>query len=153
MQPEQSKFRIIGACATAAALLLIAASATAADTDSLPAAKHDGAISYRSGGIGSDSSDAMKAEASRYSLAMTFWTLINNRNAYTIPTHLSIVNASGNSVLDVTPDGPYLLIDLPAGKYQVTAAAGASSKTRAVEIVAGSHKTFSFEVAQVDASR
>lgn len=145
MQPERLNLRILGACAATAALLLVAVPINAADLAPLPAVQHAGSVNYRSGGVGSDSSDAMKAEASRYSLAMTF-TGGGDSVAYTIPTHLGIVNASGNSVLDITPDGPYLLVDLPAGKYRVTAAGATASKTESVEIVSGVHKKLAFQM-------
>jgi len=154
MEPDRLNFRIFGACAAVVALLLMAASVTtAADSVSTPPAQHAGTVNYRSGGVGAESSDTMKAEASRYSLAMTFTSHVDSRDAYTIPSHLSIVKAGGSPVLDITPDGPYLLVDLPSGKYQVTAGVGADSKTVAVEIVAGVHKTLAFELAQIDASR
>jgi len=135
------------------ALLLMVASVPAADSASLPSAQHAGTVNYRSGGVGIESSDAMKAEASSYSLAMTFTSHIDSRDAYTVPSHLSIVKAGGSLVLDITPDGPYLLVDLPAGKYRVTADVGVASKTLAVEIVAGVHQKLVFELDQVDASR
>ncbi len=157
MKPDRFNLRSPSVCAAVTALLLMSAAVPAADTatDSatLPPAQHAGTISYRSGGIGADSSDAMKAEASRYSLAMTFTARMENRDAYTIPSHLRIVDASGSSVLDITPDGPYVLVNLPTGQYQVTAGAGAGSKTQAVQIVAGAHKKLAFELAQADASR
>jgi len=140
MEPERLYFRMFGACATA-------------DSAPLPSEQHAGTVNYRSGGVGIESSDAMKAEAASYSLAMTFTSHVDSRDAYTVPSHLSIVKAGGSPVLDIRPDGPYLLVDLPAGKYQVTADVGGASKTLAVEIVAGVHQKLAFELAQVDASR
>ncbi|HWY25805.1 MAG TPA: hypothetical protein VNX47_12850 [Nevskia sp.] len=153
MKTGRFDLRSSGICATVTALLLMSAAIPAADTATLPPAQYAGTISYRSGGIGADSSDAMKAEASRYSLEMTFTARMENRDAYTIPSHLSIVDASGSSVLDVTPDGPYVLVNLPIGQYRVTAGAGAGSKTQAVQIMAGGHKKLAFALAQADASR
>ena len=153
MEPERVNFRIFGACAAAVALLLMATSVTTADSAPLPSEQHAGTVNYRSGGVGIESSDAMKAEAASYSLAMTFTSHVDSRDAYTVPSHLSIVKAGGSPVLDIRPDGPYLLVDLPAGKYQVTADVGGASKTLAVEIVAGVHQKLAFELAQVDASR
>ena len=157
MKTDRFNFGSPGVCAVATALLLLSAAVPAADTTTnpatLPPAQHAGTVNYRSGGIGAESSDAMKAEASRYSLAMSFTARMENRDAFTIPTHVSIVDAGGGSVLDITPDGPYLLVNLPTGQYQVTATTGAGSKTQAVQIVAGAHKKLAFELAQTDTSR
>jgi hypothetical protein len=144
MPSERINFRILGACAAAAALL-VATSGKATELAPLAPAQQAGTVNYRSGGVGSDSADAMKAEASRYSLSMTF-TGGGNSVTYTIPTHLGIVNASGRSVLDITPDGPLVLVDLPAGKYRVTAAGASASKTESVEILAGVHKKLAFQM-------
>jgi hypothetical protein len=45
-------------------------------------------------------------------------------------------------------DGPYLLADLPAGSYQVSAGAGPQRKTQSVDIQPGAHKRLVFELTE-----
>jgi hypothetical protein len=65
---------------------------------------------------------------------------INNRDAYASDVQVSIVKADSTPVFDVKSAGPFLLIDLPAGKYRVTAISGDNSKTLPVQIAAGSSR-------------
>jgi hypothetical protein len=132
-----------GRGAAAAALLLLANAS--ADDSALPPVQQAGDISYISGGVGFDESDAMKAVAAKYSLEVTFAALAEGRSAYAFPKRLTVVKANGAPVLDITPDGPLLLLDLRPGKYRVTAVNEDQSKTQAVEIAPHVHKKLGFE--------
>jgi hypothetical protein len=128
---------------TAVALLLTAGSALAGEM--LPPERQAGSIGYRSGGVGQDESAAMKAAAARYPLALTFTARIGKRDAYTAGVKVRIAAAGGATVLEVSSDGPFLLVDLPAGSYQVTAENGGVAKSRNVRIKAGAHSAVVFE--------
>lgn len=126
----------------AAALLLTAGSALAAEV--LPPERQAGTISYRSGGVGQDESAAMKAAAARYPLALTFTARIGRRDAYIAGVKVHIAAADGGTVLEVTSDGPFLLVDLPAGSYKVTAENDGVARSRNVQIKAGAHSAMVF---------
>jgi hypothetical protein len=76
---------------------------------------------------------------------MIFADRIGDRNAYTTDVQLTIASADGTSVLDIPSAGPLLLVNLPAGKYRVTATAGGISKTLLVQVSASSHRQLVFE--------
>lgn len=102
-------------------------------------------ISYVSGGIGSDESDAMKAQASNYSLALTFAQHLDGQDVYLASVPVVISNAaSGASVLDIVTEGPYLLVNLPEGHYRIAATYQQSEKAAEVKVGAGGHERRTF---------
>jgi hypothetical protein len=142
MKHHCSRHQVLSACALASAMLL--PSVVSADDSALPPIQRAGQISYISGGIGQDESTAMKAEAEKYPLSVTFTNHIDNRDAYASDVQVSIVKADSTPVFDVKSAGPLLLIDLPVGKYRVTAVSGENSKTLPVQIAAGSSSRLVF---------
>lgn len=133
------------ACAAIVATLFLTGSALAADEAALPAAKQAGDVTYVSGGVGLDESNAMKAQAGKYALSVLFAAHMGGkRDVYTSPAQVTITKSDNTQVLDIKPDGPYLLVNLPAGKYRINATDGQRSRTQAVTISAGAHKHLVF---------
>lgn len=131
--------------ATALALgLLAVAVAVAADDAALPPSQNQGAVTYITGGVGGAEADAMKAAAPRYSLALSFATQLRGRDVYLATVPVVIRNASGNTLLDVVTEGPYLLVNLAAGRYEVSASHRGRQKTMKVQIRADRHERVSF---------
>ena len=110
-----------------------------ADDDSLPPLQHQGDISWRTGGIGEDESHAMKAELGKHDLAITFSGVVDNHPDYLAEVNLTLSGKDGSPVLDLKSVGPFLVADLPPGKYSLSASCGASEKHQTVRIVAGKH--------------
>lgn len=69
------------------------------------------------GGVGVDDQNRMKAEAPRHDLMLTFAV---SSGAYLSDVDVSISNVKG-VVLQQRCGGPLMLVDLPAGAYQVSA--------------------------------
>jgi hypothetical protein len=134
-------FRIV----VAASLLL--ANAAWSEDSALPEVHQSGDISYISGGIGSDESKAIKSEAPKYALTLNFIVRIDGHDSFDAPDELTILKADGSPVLDIKPDGPYLLLDLPPGTYKITAGSADQSSTQTVQIVRGAHKQITFRLA------
>ena len=127
------------------ATTLLFGNAMAADETALPAAQQSGDVTYRSGGVGLDESQAMKAQAGKYALSVLFIAHTGGkRDVYTSPAHVTINKTDNTPVLDIEPSGPYLLVDLPAGNYKISASDGQNSRTQAVRILAGVHKHLVF---------
>lgn len=121
----------------------VAAPAMAQGTD-LPPVQQAGSGSYICGGIGLDESTAIKAAAAHYPLQLTFAVSIGQRSAYVADAKVSITAADGTSALNVTCDGPYLLADLPAGRYKVAAEVDGVSKSQTTVLAKGLHKKLVF---------
>lgn len=106
-----------------------------AASDLLPPEHAQGALVYRSGGIGADESAALKAAAGRYPLEVLFAERDEaGTAAYEAGAHISIRDGRGKQVLSTVADGPFLLARLPAGRYILTASRNGDVKTRTVTI-------------------
>jgi hypothetical protein len=96
----------------------------AEENPSLPPVKTQGQTQFLSGGIGKDESEAMLQVRSSWplTLELTQLTQAGGPTAeYISDVQIIIKDALGNTVLDTTADGPYLLVKLPAGKYSLDA--------------------------------
>lgn len=119
-------------------LAVIGAFATAAHADegTMPPEHSQGPVTYVSGGIGKDESDAMKQAASRYSLSIEMSSPAGPRAEYVSDVKIDIRDQQGKTVISITSDGPILLANLPPGRYTISAAKGGTSQQR--DIVVGS---------------
>jgi hypothetical protein len=127
----------------AAALL---AGVALADDSTLPPEQQSGEIRYLSGGIGENQSQAIKAAAGQYALWLSFIARVDGKDGYSVPEQLTILKADGAPVLDLKPDGPFLLIELPPGKYRISAGSAAHSNTQSIQIRRGAHQKLVFQI-------
>jgi len=130
--------RLALALATGLAAPLAAAQAEGA----LPPAQSVGGVKYVPGGIGKEESDAMLGESKRYPLAMVFSA--GKDNHYLADVDIRVRDAAGETVLMTTIEGPIVLMDLPAGKYQVDAEYKNRKLTRRIEVSAKRAKRVDF---------
>lgn len=100
----------------------------------LPAVKHQGSVQYVSGGIGLDESEALKAAAKDYPLALTFAAQRDGKADYVANVAVSIQDAHGKQVLKAESEGPYMLVKLPAGSYKVSATFNGKAQDREVTV-------------------
>jgi hypothetical protein len=142
---QWGKLSIFRASLAASAIFLLAGAGT--DDSQLAPAKQAGDITYRSGGVGEDEWRVMKADAPNYSLTVIFATHIGTQTPYVSPDHVAILRSDGTSALDIKPDGPYLLVNLPAGNYRITASSAGDSRVKEVQVAAGAHKRVVFDMA------
>ncbi len=111
-----------------AALLLWAAAGAAAAQDApplqqpLPAARQSGAVVYVTGGVSEGESAAFEAARAHYPLSIELVQAHPpGRDEFTAGAEVSVRNAAGIEVLQATADGPYMLVQLPPGRYTVHA--------------------------------
>jgi hypothetical protein len=110
------------------------AAAAHADEGTLPAERSQGSVTYVSGGIGKDESDAMKQAASRYSLAIEMSSPAGPRAEYVADVKIDIRDQQGKTLLSTTSDGPILLANLPPGRYTINAEKNGKSQQRNVVV-------------------
>lgn len=120
--------------AGALALGIALPAAAAAMNSALPKPETQNGITYLSGGIGRAEAQAMKAEAKRYPLSMTFSA--DKDNEFLANVRVTIKNPKGRIVLSTLSPGPIMLIKLPAGKYVVAARANGKTYRHTVEVKA-----------------
>jgi hypothetical protein len=123
-------------------------SAAARADDGMPAERTQGSVTYVSGGIGKDESTAMKQAAPRYSLSIEMASTATPRAQYVSDVKIDIRDQKGAAVLSVTSDGPFLLANLPSGRYTVSAARNGASQQRTVTIGAAAHQRVMFSFPQ-----
>jgi len=127
-----------------AALGLWAAAPAFAD-ETLPAVQQQGDVHYITGGVGADEAKAVRAESVKYPLSLTFLLRNGTKDEFTSQVKVEITKGAGAPVFSATSDGPFMLIDLPPGKYRVTAVCNGRKKTQEVELHKGHHAGMTFE--------
>ena len=134
------KLNVIAFAATTLVTSLLAASLVlSADESALPAEKIQGNVRYISGGVGEDAAAAFKRAAAKYPLELQFVQKATPRDEFLAGVKVSIRDSASRVSLDATSDGPFLLVQLPAGKYQIEADYDGVLKRHTVEIQAGKH--------------
>ena len=99
----------------------------------LPQPKTDYGVTYLSGGIGSDESSAMKAEAKNYPLSLVLSA--GKEGAYVADVPITIKDAAGEEVLNVR-GGPIVLVKLLPGRYTISATRNGQALHQAVTVKA-----------------
>lgn len=110
----------------AIALALTLGTALAA---SLPV-RTQGEVSYVTGGLGSEEVQAIESVIGNYPLVLEFAESTGKRNRYISGVEVTITDRQGAQVLAVRTDGPFLLVNLPAGSYQVSATYKGDTKSQ-----------------------
>ena len=120
------------------------AASALADEGVLPPERSQGSVTYVTGGIGKDESDAMKQAASRYSLAIEMSSPAGPRAEYVADVKIDIRDQQGKTVLSTTSDGPMLLANLPPGRYTINADKNGKSQQRSVVVGSGARPRVKF---------
>ncbi|GAA4334399.1 carboxypeptidase regulatory-like domain-containing protein [Pigmentiphaga soli] len=126
--------------AAALSLALCAGVARADDPAPVPERSSNG-ISYVTGGVGADESAYLRSIMPRYSLRIL---AAASSGAFQSNVKVAIRDERGTPVLSVTTEGPYLLVALKPGRYQVAAEADGASQAKAVQVPAKGHADVSF---------
>ncbi|MDO9280932.1 MAG: carboxypeptidase-like regulatory domain-containing protein [Methylotenera sp.] len=103
-----------------------------------------GNITYISGGVGKSAAEAMRSVAKDYALEIVFVQKQGQIEEFLAEVNVQIQDAQKNVVLDAVTDGPYLLANLPQGRYLVIAEYEGSVKRQWVRIGIKQHKKIVF---------
>lgn len=87
----------------------------------IPDTQYSKGISYISGGVGEGESQAILAEAKQWPLLLELSQLENGRGVWIFGAKVKILNAQSQVIFDAQSDGPYMLINLSSGQYQIEA--------------------------------
>jgi hypothetical protein len=107
---------------------------------SLPPVQSQGQTQFVSGGIGKDESEAMLKARSAWSLALELTQATGSGAEYISDVQITIKDKLGNTVLDTTTDGPYLLVNLSPGKYSLDATYQSTTLHRNLSLQEGAAK-------------
>lgn len=89
---------------------------------------------YLVGGVGLEESDLMRQHAPAFSLAVI---TAANTGAYLADTKVRIVGPGNSVVLDTVINAPWLLVDLPTGRYTLQATNAGRTVERQLNVVSG----------------
>ena len=117
--------------------------AIAAEMD-LPAIQHAGDVTYLTGGIGSDQARAIKDVMHNYPMVLTFVGKTSNQNQYLSDVPVTITDGKGNTVLETSSDGPFMLVSLPSGHYTVSVSYKGQAEHRTMNISNAAHARQTF---------
>lgn len=80
-----------------------------------------GEITYISGGVGICEASAIRSVLNDYPLSLVFIQKLGNREEFIADVKVQIQDRYRHLLLDVTTEGPYMLMTLPKGKYLIIA--------------------------------
>jgi hypothetical protein len=103
--------------------------------------KTTGGIPHVSGGIGEDSLAKMETMAKDFNLKLVFALQSGN---YVTDVQVAIADAKGKTLLQSTSMGPWFLVSLPPGSYQVTATFSGKDIKRSVTVSKAKLQTVDF---------
>lgn len=102
-----------------AAILLASASVVAyAGTDGDAIAQIFGSVPYVSGGVGEESINRLTSLVSDFNLKLVFAL---KSGAYLSGVRVAVVDRTGKMLVDATSEGPWFMVRLPVGEYQIIA--------------------------------
>ena len=103
-----------------------------------------GNVSYLTGGIGSSEAESMREAAKDYALEIVFVQKLKQLEEFISDVKVQIQDAQKHTVLDVTTEGPFLLVNLPHGKYVITAEFNSNTRQQKVNVAAKKHQKIVF---------
>lgn len=123
------------------------ATSTLAAAVRLPPAQHDGPVSFVTGGIGDGEARAFERALPHHALAIELLEHAGTREAFTADARVRIADEQGHVVLAEQAQGPFMLVDLPPGRYAIDATLNRQTLHKPVTFVTGAQTaraTFEF---------
>ena len=103
----------------------------------IPDTQHSEGIAYISGGVGDGESEAILAEAKQWPVLLELSQLENGRGVWIFGAQIKLVNKQQKVIFNAQADGPYMLINITPGDYQILATYQGVEQKRALTVKAG----------------
>ena len=123
-----NKFLVQGLLITA---MTFGSFVTYAGADDGPIVHQTGGLPYVSGGVGEESLQRLRDQASEFNLKLV---VAMNSGAFLSNVRVSIADAKGKTLLEAVSDGPWFLAKLPVGKYRVVATYAGKAIERSIAV-------------------
>ena len=101
-----------------------------------PDTQYSEGIAYISGGVGDGESEAILAEAKQWPVLLELSQLENGRGVWIFGAQIKIINKQQKVIFNAQADGPYMLINLLPGDYQIIASYQGAEQKRALAVKA-----------------
>ena len=103
----------------------------------LPELQVRSSMSCMIGGVGSDESKALRAEAKKWPLNIEFSEHLENKDVWISGVRLKIMDAKKNTIFEESCNGPIFLAKLAPGTYDIAASYRGIEKKRQIKIEDG----------------
>lgn len=100
----------------------------------LPALQYHNGIPYITGGIGSDEASVFKEQRRQFPLSLNFGQEVGDRTAYAADVQVVIRDSDDQTIFNINSEGPYCLIDLEPGDYELHATYMGHTESRKITI-------------------
>jgi hypothetical protein len=87
----------------------------------LPAEQYQGSVGYVTGGVGQQEAKLFERQSSKHPLAIELLERAGKANEFTANAIVKISDRHGHTMLDARAGGPFMLVDLPPGRYSIRA--------------------------------
>lgn len=87
----------------------------------MPSEQHQGSVGYVTGGIGEREARLFERQMSSHPLAIELLQHASKAEEFTADAQVRIADIHGHTVLNAKAGGPFMLVDLPPGRYSVAA--------------------------------
>ena len=104
----------------------------------IPNTQYSQGISYITCGVGEEESQAILSEAKQWPILLELSQLENGRGVWIFGAKIKILNAQNQVVFDAQADGPYMLMNLPAGDYLLAGSYQGVVQKRSLTVKMGS---------------
>ena len=95
--------------------------------------RHYGNVAYLSGGVGEEELEAIRASERNFNVKLLF---AERDGAYLGGVEVLLINAAGDTVFEGQSLGPFLLLRLPGGSYEVRASANGEIRKGRLSVTA-----------------
>lgn len=100
----------------------------------IPDTQYSDGIAYISGGVGEEESTAILAEAKQWSLLLELSQIENGRGVWIFGAQIKVLNSLQKVIFNAQANGPYMLINLAPGNYQIVGTYQGVEQRRALTI-------------------
>lgn len=104
----------------------------------IPNTLYSEGIAYISGGVGQEESAAIVAEAKQWPLLLELSQIENGRGVWIFGAQIKVLNSLQKVIFNAQANGPYILINLAPGDYQIVGTYQGLEQKRAVTVKANS---------------
>lgn len=131
-------------CTLLVTTLFFTATSTSAFAEvTMPPQLQNGDVYYMTGGI-AEEAEMMRGIAKDYALEVVLVQKSKEIETFLADVNVQILNEQQQVKLEITTAGPYLYVNLPAGRYEIVANFNGEMKKQKATITANKHKKVIF---------
>lgn len=103
----------------------------------IPDTQRSEGIAYISGGVGEEETNAILSEAKQWPLLLELSQIENGRGVWIFGAQIKVIDGQKKAIFDAQADGPYMLINLESGDYQIQASYQGVEQRRSISVKSG----------------